>query len=106
MVELVITTADGRTQRQALTSPVVLGRDPSCDVPLDDLGTSRRHARIHPEGDGFVLEDLGSKNGTILNGHTISGPTPLHHLDVIVVSTVRLIVRKVSSSVETESAEP
>jgi DNA-binding winged helix-turn-helix (wHTH) protein len=84
----------------------IIGRGEEADVVVDSVDVSRRHARITVSGGRAVLEDLGSKNGTILNGQPISAPTPLHHLDVIVVSSVRLIVRKVSSSVETETAEP
>ena len=46
----------------------VLGRAPECDLVLDGASVSRRHARIVRESDGFVLEDLGSANGTLVNG--------------------------------------
>lgn len=67
MPELMITTADGVTRRHTLAGPVVLGRDPTCEISFDDPGTSRRHACIRPEGGGYVVEDLGSKNGTMVN---------------------------------------
>jgi GAF domain-containing protein len=46
----------------------VLGRDPKVDIVLDDARISRRHARFSSRGSRFVLEDLGSKNGTFVNG--------------------------------------
>jgi pSer/pThr/pTyr-binding forkhead associated (FHA) protein len=46
----------------------VLGRAPECDLVLDGASVSRRHARIVREAEGFVLEDLGSANGTLVNG--------------------------------------
>jgi len=46
----------------------VLGRAPECDLVLDGAGVSRRHARILREADRFLLEDLGSANGTLVNG--------------------------------------
>jgi pSer/pThr/pTyr-binding forkhead associated (FHA) protein len=46
----------------------VLGRAPECELVLDGAGTSRRHARIVREGARFFLEDLGSANGTLVNG--------------------------------------
>jgi pSer/pThr/pTyr-binding forkhead associated (FHA) protein len=49
----------------------VLGRAPECELMLDGPGASRRHARIVREGDRFFLEDLGSANGTLLNGARI-----------------------------------
>ncbi len=67
MAELIITAADGQVRRFSLSGPVTLGRDPTCEIPLDDLGTSRQHARIRMEGGCYIVEDLGSKNGTILN---------------------------------------
>ena len=47
-------------------SPVVLGRDPNCAVPLHDFGVSRRHASITPLKNGsYLLRDLDSTNGTL-----------------------------------------
>jgi pSer/pThr/pTyr-binding forkhead associated (FHA) protein len=46
----------------------VLGRAPECDLVLDGPSVSRRHARIVREADAFVIEDLGSANGTLVNG--------------------------------------
>jgi hypothetical protein len=48
--------------------PVVIGRMSDCDVVLADPRASRRHAEIQPIGHGFVLNDLGSMNGTVVNG--------------------------------------
>src|SRR5512133_4367605 len=55
-------------QRVALSTEIVIGRDPTCTVRLDADDVSRRHARIAPEGDGHVVGDLGSLNGTWVNG--------------------------------------
>ena len=55
-------------QRITLQSEVVLGRDPACAVPLDAEDVSRRHARVTPDGAGHVVGDLGSLNGTWVNG--------------------------------------
>jgi hypothetical protein len=46
----------------------VIGRDPSCDVVVDDVRVSKRHAEVLPDGDAWVIEDLGSKNGTSVDG--------------------------------------
>jgi two-component system cell cycle response regulator len=54
-------------QRVALRSEVVMGRDPTCAVRLDADDVSRRHARVAPDGDGHVVGDLGSLNGTWVN---------------------------------------
>ena len=46
---------------------VTIGRDPTSDIFLDNTGISRQHARIERTPGGYVLEDLGSANGTLLN---------------------------------------
>ena len=47
---------------------LVIGRDPSCDVSLRDPGISRQHARLELKGNQYILKDLGSSNGTCING--------------------------------------
>lgn len=56
-----------------LEGPVTLGRDPLVEMPLQGTGISRRHCRVFPEDGGYVLEDLRSTNGTLLNGERIDG---------------------------------
>ena len=63
----------------------MLGRGAECDIALDDEDVSREHCRITPGADGFVLEDLGSRNGTIVNGEQIRGPVLLRPGDLIVI---------------------
>lgn len=50
----------------------ILGRDPSADIVLNSNGVSRRHARISKQGGNYFLEDLGSSNGSFLNGQRVS----------------------------------
>jgi hypothetical protein len=52
---------------------VTLGRSRQCDVVLDDANVSRQHAEIRPRGGSWVLTDLGSTNGSRLNGRTVEG---------------------------------
>ena len=66
-----------------LTGGVVLGRGDQVDIRLEDTFASARHARIVPQGSVLVLEDLGSTNGTYLNGEPLRGPQPLHPGDRI-----------------------
>ena len=58
---------DGRRYPLA-EKPVVMGRMSDCDIVLADPRASRQHAEIQPVGHGFVLSDLGSMNGTVVNG--------------------------------------
>jgi DNA-binding SARP family transcriptional activator len=58
-------------------APVLIGRQQDCDLVLPDEQASRRHARVTADGDGYVLEDVGSTNGTYLDGSRVAGPVRL-----------------------------
>ena len=60
-----------------------LGRDISNDIVVNDRETSRHHLRLVRSGDTLTLEDLGSTNGTFVNGKRVSGVTPLQNGDMI-----------------------
>ncbi len=65
---------------------LTLGRLPECTITFDDTNVSREHAEIRPDGDGFVIADLGSTNGTTVNGAAIS-QRRLDDGDVIALSS-------------------
>jgi DNA-binding winged helix-turn-helix (wHTH) protein len=72
----------------------VLGRDPGSVIWIDSARASRRHAVIRVSGDEAVIEDLGSKNGTLVNGSPVESPTPLRdgdRLEVGVAMTFRVL---------------
>lgn len=69
-----------------------VGRDPSCECPIEEYVISRRHARIHREGDGYRLEDLQSKNGTYVNNQRVETAT-LHDGDRIGFGTIVCLYR-------------
>ena len=54
-----------------------VGRHPEAEIFLDDVTVSRRHADFLRDGTGFAVKDLGSLNGTYVNGERISGTAPL-----------------------------
>jgi diguanylate cyclase (GGDEF)-like protein len=63
-------TGAGMGTRYTLgNSPLIVGRDSTCDIHLDDQSVSRRHARIQPAIDGHYAVDLQSTNGTFVNDH-------------------------------------
>lgn len=73
--EIVISVSEpGRsTRRLAVTgAPMRIGRAPECELVLKDSRVSRRHARLHARGGVLVLTDLGSTNGTRVNGHRVT----------------------------------
>lgn len=59
------------------TFPLWLGRDPDCQLQVRGHSVSRRHARVLRTADGFVLEDAGSHNGTLLSGMRLGAAMPL-----------------------------
>jgi hypothetical protein len=65
-------------------SPLTAGRAPQNDIPLeDDEFASARHARVEPRADGVWVEDVGSTNGTYLNGIRLTRPRKLTPGDVL-----------------------
>ncbi|MCI6549117.1 MAG: FHA domain-containing protein [Coriobacteriaceae bacterium] len=65
--------------------PVVVGRSPSSDIVIDEPYVSATHARFTIQGPALVLEDLGSTNGTMVNGHVIDQPVTLRDGDEVQV---------------------
>ena len=74
--ELLIHTPDGNTRTLALNRDrITLGRSSTSELCYpEDVGLSRQHLSIERRGTGWVLTDLGSKNGTMVNGARIAGP--------------------------------
>jgi hypothetical protein len=69
----------------------VIGRSPDADIVIAANEVSRHHAQIVPDRDGWVLSDLGSTNGVLLNGRPLGVPTQLSAGDVIGLGSVELI---------------
>ena len=62
-----------------LNKPVVtIGREAGNDIVLEDPQVSRQHARLMLQGASYVIEDLGSTNGSFVNGRRVMTPTPLN----------------------------
>lgn len=80
------------TDLEMLPGEFVVGRSSSCNLALDDALVSRRHAVFHVGVDRLEVEDLGSRNGVVVNGSLIQGRHPLNHLDRIVIGAQELLV--------------
>lgn len=64
-----------------------IGRSSRCDIVLDDANISREHAELRPRGGSWVVTDLGSTNGSSVNGRRIDGPTVVKRGDEIELGT-------------------
>ncbi|MHB8576165.1 MAG: FhaA domain-containing protein [Dehalococcoidia bacterium] len=69
---------------------LIIGRRSSTDIPLQDIGVSREHARLERDGVGYAIVDLNSTNGTFVNDQPISGRRVLRDGDVVSVGRFRL----------------
>jgi len=69
-----------------------IGRGGACDILLDDADASREHAQVEAHGDRVTLTDLGSSNGTRVNGDALTGPRDLVVGDVILIGSSELTI--------------
>ena len=77
-----------------LGDELTIGRSENCTLILDDAYVSQMHARIFPRGDRFVVEDLGSTNGTYLNRQRLTSPAELQRGDRVKIGKTVLEMRK------------
>ena len=90
---LEIVEGDDAGRQTQLDGPLEIGREGSTGLALDDEQASRRHARVTPQGDHATVEDLGSTNGTYLNGQPIEGERTLRPGDRLRVGLTVLELR-------------
>ncbi len=76
-------------ERWKIDRPLVMGREPGCEVVIPERQVSRFHARLTPGASGVVLEDLGSKNGTHYGGARISTPVVLQDGDIFQIAVAQ-----------------
>jgi signal transduction histidine kinase/pSer/pThr/pTyr-binding forkhead associated (FHA) protein len=78
MPALVVVSGPNLGTRYPLTGSILkIGRDSRCEIHLDDSETSRKHAEVQRVGDSYVITDLKSSNGTVVNGQSIETRTLL-----------------------------
>ena len=93
-------------QRWILRDDVIVGRDDSCNVIIQNRQVSRYHARFITLPHGVQLEDLGSKNGTHINGHEVVEPIMLQDGDVIQIAFAQQFIYLSSDSTLPLEAPP
>jgi hypothetical protein len=93
--KVVVLNADGgRLSTHRLTGTLQIGRGTNCEIRPDDTYVSQVHARISNRNGAWVVEDLGSTNGTYLNQRKVSGPTGISAGDRIRVGKTVLEIRR------------
>ena len=70
-----------------------IGRTQDCDLRISDLSVSRRHAELTRGEDGWLLSDLGSHNGTRINGWLVREPVPLRPGDTVQFGSAMFVVQ-------------
>lgn len=90
---LEIVEGPGAGKQVPLTDQLEIGRERPAGLILDDQQVSRRHARVSAADGGAIVEDLGSRNGTFVNGNEIHSPTRLGPGDHLLVGVTVLELR-------------
>ncbi len=84
----------------------VLGRSPECDVVLDAAAVSRRHVILSEAEGHFSVQDLGSRNGTFINGTRVADRAAIHHGDQMLICDILFEFRNESSVRRLAGADP
>ncbi len=76
-----------------VTGPIIVGRAPGADIVIGASYVSGRHARFQLMGQNLFVEDLGSTNGTVVNGQPVHDPVAIHNKDIINIGDVAIRAR-------------
>ena len=103
-LSLEIVEGAGAGRLVAVGAGATLGRGKDADLTLADELVSRRHAKVTPDGSGAVVEDLGSRNGTFVNGEVIHAPTRLGPGDQLQLGVTLVELRSATQIAQRPSA--
>ena len=105
MPKLIVRTGERTGMEYEVRDGMILGRRLEVPVHIEDVKASREHAKIAAHGDGFVLFDLESTNGTFVNGSR-TGRTRLNHGDVIRIGRTELVFHDPSAAPAAPPPQP
>lgn len=83
----------GITETLVISDETFIGRADKCQVKIDDPFVSSEHARIYRKGKNFYIEDMGSRNGTYINGKLLHKPELIEDGDEITMQDVQLVFK-------------
>ena len=83
----------------------IIGRRSDCQIFVPDMRVSRQHARLWQDGEAWQIEDLGSNNGTFVNGEKVEIATPVRHDDEILIANNRIRVEAREAAPDTKPPE-
>jgi serine phosphatase RsbU (regulator of sigma subunit) len=93
MLNLHVTPAQGESfSRDVESDELIIGRSMKADLSVPDRFLSRQHARLFRSDDAWMIEDMGSRNGTFVNGARVNAPTVVSPGDVITMSASTITV--------------
>src|SRR5947209_5181285 len=92
MPSLVAASGPLAGSRFVVQGEAVVGRSPSCEIALADSRASRRHARLELQSGKLNITDLGSRNGTFVNGERIEGARSLETGDRVTIGSTAFVV--------------
>ncbi|MDP9024560.1 MAG: FHA domain-containing protein [Candidatus Eremiobacteraeota bacterium] len=96
-VRVALKIIQGQAERTfEATCPITIGRTQNVELPISDSEVSRVHARLETHGPVVYLRDLGSSNGTFLNGRRVARAIEIRPTDEIHIGTTRLIVEQLN----------
>ncbi len=94
---LLVVSGPARGETLAVTDlPAVIGRSSGADLVVDDDTVSRRHAELRGHRGAVEIEDLGSSNGTTLNGNPITGSLLLRDGDLLGLGSATFLVKRIA----------
>lgn len=79
-------------QKWLIERDMIIGREPECDIVIPDRQVSRMHTKVFLKREGVFIEDLGSKNGTHINGIEVISPVLLKDGDIIQIALAQKFV--------------
>jgi len=104
MFEVTVKLGDRLVTKYRGQGETTIGRDPGCELMLDNLGVSRRHARLREVEDRYIIEDMNSTNGVFVDGRRISTAATVNPGDEIKIGKFILTLQRAVQEVAVEPA--